>query len=111
MVRLESPESIVHVPLSAIENNILYNWTPNQPQKKRDQVEEVKPLVKEEVKVEKTNNEPINIENEEQLIMARLNPNIKIENNNEEHKHQKHFNKHHHKKKYFNKQGNKNEEN
>ena len=46
MVRLESPESIVHVPLSAIENKIIHNWTPNQPTKKvvEEKPKEEKPI-------------------------------------------------------------------
>ena len=31
MVRLENPENVVVVPLSAIENKIVYNYNPNQP--------------------------------------------------------------------------------
>ena len=113
MVRLESPESIVHVPLSSIENNILYNWTPNQPQKKQEKIVEVKPVVEE--KIEEKQSEEIpqvsNIETEEQLILARLNPNINVEDSSEENKHKKHHHRHFHKRRHFNKQGNKNEEN
>ena len=125
MVRLESPESIVHVLLSTIENKILHNWTPNQPSKKVTEEkpkEEVKQEEKLEIK-EEIKQEEFNPVLEEQLIMARLNPNPNInieekteeenteEENNKPNKrfHKKHF----HKRRHFhnNRQGNKNEEN
>ena len=121
MVRLEAPESIVHVPLSAIEDKILYNWNPNQPSKKTNEFK-TKPEAKEEVKEDKTEQDSINVELEQQMIMARLNPNnevtvqeeqIQEETHNENHQNKKFHKKHFHKKKHFhgNRQGNRNEEN
>ena len=121
MVRLESPESIVHVPLSAIENKIIQYWTPNQPTKKvvdEKPKEEVKQEEKLETK-EEVKQEEFNPVLEEQLIMARLNPNSSInvqeENTQEENNrpNKKFHKKHFHKRRHFNgnKQGNKNEEN
>ena len=111
MVRLECPENIVHVPLSSIEDKILYNWNPNQPQKVKTPEEEVKQeVVNEEVKQEEVkevvqeerrnnlekkqhhhqnNNQQevnddvqTNVEIEEQLIMNRINPNLQQDNQN-----------------------------
>ena len=112
MVRLECPENIVHVPLSAIEDKILYNWNPNQPQKPKVVEEEVKVEVVEENQNEEeiresikddrkqnfkkkhhhqnnnqqevNNNIQTNVEIEEQLIMNRINPNIQQENQNDD---------------------------
>ena len=137
MVRLECPENIVHVPLSSIEDKILYNWNPNQPQKVKTPEEEVKQEeVKEVVQEERRNNlekkqhhhqnnnqqevnddVQTNVEIEEQLIMNRINPNIQQDNQNNDNasNDRRRNNRHHfHKKRHFHNhrnQGNNNEEN
>ena len=139
MVRLESPESIINVPLSAIEDKILYNYNPNQQQiskkeekqeiTKDNNVEEViekpleektKPFHKKDFKnnwkknnIDEKNelegNQGDNIELEEQLIMNRIQQN----NNNFQNNQNKKGNYHHNHKKFYRNRnkGPKNEEN
>ena len=48
MVRLENPDSIVIVPLSAIENKIITNYNPNQQMKRSNDIKKKKKEKKDE---------------------------------------------------------------